>query len=229
MKKEKGVFMSEQKRIWLSSPTMHGEELQYMTEAYATNWMSTVGANIDAVERLTCEKLGCRHAVALSTGTAALHLAVRLAGVRPGDRVFCSDMTFSATVNPVKYERGEPVFIDTEYETWNMDPVALERAFTLYPDTKTVVTAHLYGTPGKIGALRAICRAHGATLIEDAAESLGATYDGVQTGTFGDYSAISLLGVKRQTIDGPQSLENRHFFKSGFSNSGPASGYKCPT
>ena len=196
MKKEKGVFMSEQKRIWLSSPTMHGEELQYMTEAYATNWMSTVGANIDAVERLTCEKLGCRYAVALSTGTAALHLAVRLAGVRPGDRVFCSDMTFSATVNPVKYERGEPVFIDTEYETWNMDPVALERAFTLYPDTKTVVTAHLYGTPGKISALRAICRAHGATLIEDAAESLGATYDGVQTGTFGDYSAISFNGNK---------------------------------
>lgn len=183
-------------KVWLSSPTMHGPELEYVKEAYETNWMSTVGKNINEVERLACEKIGCKYAVALSAGTAALHLAVRLAGVKPGDRVFCSDMTFCATVNPVTYEGGIPIFIDTEYDTWNMDPAALEKAFELYPDVKLVVTAHLYGTPGKIDELRAVCVKHGAKIIEDAAESLGATYKGVQTGTFGDYSAISFNGNK---------------------------------
>lgn len=185
-----------EKKIWLSSPTMHGEELQYMKEAYETNWMSTVGANINEVERLTCEKAGCNHAVALSAGTAAIHMAVRLAGVKPGDRVFCSDMTFDATVNPVVYEGGVPVFIDTEYDTWNMDPVALEKAFELYPEVKVVVIAHLYGTPGKVDEIREICDRHGAVIIEDAAESLGASYKGVQTGTFGKYNAISFNGNK---------------------------------
>lgn len=175
---------------------MHGEELKYVTEAYETNWMSTVGANINEVERITREKLGCKYAVALSSGTAALHLAVKLAGVKPGDRVFCSDMTFDATVNPVKYEGGEAVFIDTERDTWNMDPVALEKAFALYPDVKVVVIAHLYGTPGKIDELKAVCEKHGAVIIEDAAESLGATYKGVQTGTFGAYNCISFNGNK---------------------------------
>lgn len=183
-------------KVWLSSPTMHGPELEYVKEAYETNWMSTVGKNINEVERLACEKIGCKYAVALSAGTAALHLAVRLAGVKPGDRVFCSDMTFCATVNPVTYEGGIPIFIDTEYDTWNMDPAALEKAFELYPDVKLVVTAHLYGTPGKIDELRAVCEKHGAKIIEDAAESLGASYKGVQTGTFGDYSAISFNGNK---------------------------------
>ena len=185
-----------EKKVYLSSPTMHGDELKYMTEAYDTNWMSTVGANINEVERLVCEKLGCRYAVALSAGTAALHMAVKLAGVRPGDRVFCSDMTFAATVNPVVYEGGVPVFIDTERDTWNMDPVALEKAFELYPEVKVVVAAHLYGTPGKIDELKEVCTRHGAILIEDAAESLGASYKGRQTGTFGTYNCISFNGNK---------------------------------
>ena len=197
-----------EKKIWLSSPTMHGEELKYMQEAYETNWMSTVGANINEVEKLTCEKIGCKYSVALSSGTAALHLAIKLAGERlygqpkanhgvlEGHKVFCSDMTFDATVNPVAYEGGEAVFIDTEYDTWNMDPIALEKAFEIYPDVKLVVMAHLYGTPGKVDELRAVCDKHGALIVEDAAESLGATYRGIQTGMFGDYAAISFNGNK---------------------------------
>lgn len=183
-------------KIWLSSPTMHGLEIEYIKKAYESNWMSTVGENINEVERLTCEKVGCKYAVALSAGTAALHMAVKLAGVKPGDKVFCSDMTFDATVNPIVYEGGVPVFIDTEYDTWNMDPVALEKAFELYPDVKVVVVAHLYGTPGKVDAIKKICDKHGAIIIEDAAESLGATYKGVQTGTFGNFNAISFNGNK---------------------------------
>lgn len=189
-------FKPFESKVWLSSPTMHGPELEYVKEAYKTNWMSTVGANINEVERLACEKIGCKYAVALSAGTAALHMAVKLAGVKPGDKVFCSDMTFDATVNPVVYEGGIPVFIDTEYDTWNMDPVALEKAFELYPDVMVVVVAHLYGTPGKIEEIRSICDSHGAFLIEDAAESLGAAYKGKQTGIFGDVSAISFNGNK---------------------------------
>ena len=171
-----------EKKIWLSSPTMHGEELQFMKEAYDTNWMSTLGANINEAEHLICEKVGRKYAVGLSSGTSALHLAVKLAGVKRGDKVFCTDMTFGATVNPVVYEGGVPVFVDTEYDTWNMDPVALEKAFELYPDVKVCVVAHLYGIPAKIDEIKAICKKHGALLIEDAAESLGATYKGVQTG-----------------------------------------------
>lgn len=127
------------KKVWLSSPTMHGEELKYMQEAYETNWMSTVGENINAVEQLLCEKIGCKYAVALASGTAALHMAVKLAGVQNGDKVFCSDMTFAATVNPVVYEGGVPVFIDAEYATWNIDPAVLSKAFELYPEVKVVV------------------------------------------------------------------------------------------
>lgn len=185
-----------EKKVWLSSPTMHGEELKYITEAYETNWMSTVGENINEAENLICKKVGCQYSVALSAGTAALHMAVKLAGVKRGEHVFCSDMTFDATVNPIVYEGGIPVFIDTEYETWNMDPVALEKAFELYPDVKTVVLVHLYGTPGKIDEIREICSQHGAILIEDAAESLGASYKGVQTGNFGNYNIISFNGNK---------------------------------
>ena len=183
-------------KVWLSSPTMHGDELKYVTEAYETNWMSTVGKNINEVESLAAKKVGCKYAVALSAGTAALHMAVKLAGVKPGDKVFCSDMTFAATVNPITYEGGVPVFIDTEYDTWNMDPKALEKAFELYPDVKLVVAAHLYGTPGKIDELKAVADKHGAKIIEDAAESLGASYKGKQTGTFGDFNAISFNGNK---------------------------------
>lgn len=183
-------------KVWLSSPTMHGDELKYITEAYETNWMSTVGANINEVEKQICEKIGCKYSVALSAGTASLHLAMKLAGIKPGDKVFCSDMTFSATVNPVTYEGGIPVFIDTEYDTWNMDPIALEKAFELYPEVKVVVVAHLYGVPGKIDEIKAVCDKHNAIIIEDAAESLGATYKGVQTGTFGKYNCISFNGNK---------------------------------
>lgn len=195
-------------KVWLSSPTMHGEELKYMTEAFETNWMSTVGANINEVERMAAEKVGCKYAVALSSGTASLHLAMRLAGERlygqtdlgrgalVGHRVFCSDMTFDATVNPVVYEGGIPVFIDTEYDSWNMDPVALEKAFEIYPEVKLIVTAHLYGTPGKVNEIRAIADKHNALIVEDAAESLGATYKGKQTGNFGDYCCISYNGNK---------------------------------
>ncbi|MCX0383108.1 DegT/DnrJ/EryC1/StrS family aminotransferase [Clostridium perfringens] len=193
MKKELRPF---EKKIWLSSPTMRGDEIKYITEAYETNWMSTVGVNINEIEKLACEKIGCKYAVALSAGTAALHMAVKLAGIKPGDKVFCSDMTFAATVNPVVYEGGVPVFIDTEYDTWNMDPVALEKAFDIYPEVKLVVVAHLYGTPGKIDEIKEICNRHGALIIEDAAESLGATYKGIQTGNFGDFNAISFNGNK---------------------------------
>ena len=184
------------KRIWLSTPTMHGDELRYMQQAYETNWMSTVGANINEVERLACEKIGCKYAVALSCGTASLHLAIKLAGVQPGDKVFCSDVTFAATVNPVVYEKAIPVFIDTERDTWNMDPVALEKAFEMYPDVKVVVLVHLYGTPAKIDQIKAVCDKHGAIIVEDAAESLGASYKGVQTGSFGTYNCISFNGNK---------------------------------
>lgn len=185
-----------EKKVWLSSPTMHGDEIKYVQEAYETNWMSTVGENINVIEKMTCEKVGCKYAVALSCGTAALHLAVKLAGVKQGDTVFCTDMTFAATLNPVIYEKATPVFIDTEYDTWNMDPVALEKAFELYPDTKVIIVANLYGTPAKFDEIRAIADKHGAVIIEDAAESFGATYKGVQTGTFGTYNAISFNGNK---------------------------------
>ena len=189
-------FKAFKNKVWLSSPTMHGPELTYVKEAYETNWMSTVGKNINEVERITCEKVGCKYAVALSAGTAALHMAVKLAGIKPGDKVFCSDVTFGATVNPVVYEGGEPVFIDTEYDTWNMDPVALEKAFELYSEVKVVVLVHLYGVPAKIDEIKAVCDKYGAVIIEDAAESLGATYKGEQTGTFGTYRAISFNGNK---------------------------------
>lgn len=195
-------------KIWLSSPTMHGDEEKWVVDAIRTNWVSTVGENINKVERIIAEKIGCKYAVGLSSGTASLHLAVKLAGERlygtphvghgalAGKKVFCSDMTFDATVNPVAYEGGEAVFIDTEYDSWNMDPTALEQAFELYPDVRLIVVAHLYGTPGKINEIKQIAKAHNALIIEDAAESFGATYKGVQTGCFGDYSCISFNGNK---------------------------------
>lgn len=189
-------------KVWLSSPTMHGEEQIYVKEAFDTNWVSTVGANLEQLEKSICGQVGCKYAVALGSGTAALHLAVKLAGVKQGDRVFCSDMTFAATVNPVAYEKGEQIFIDEERDTWNMDPVALKRAFQLYPDTKVVVVANLYGTPAKLDEIRSICDEYRAILIEDAAESLGATFKGIQTGTFGTYNAISFNGNKIITTSG---------------------------
>ena len=197
-----------EKKVWLATPTMHGDELKYIHEAFDKNWITTAGDNVNEVERLASEKVGCKYAVALSCGTAALHLAVKLAGEKiygkpnvgegtlQNRHVFCSDMTFDATVNPVVYEGGIPVFIDTEYDTWNMCPVALEKAFEIYPDTKVIVIANLYGTPGKLDEICAIAEKYGAVVIEDAAESLGATYKGRQTGTFGTYNAISFNGNK---------------------------------
>ncbi|HEM5240342.1 TPA: aminotransferase class I/II-fold pyridoxal phosphate-dependent enzyme [Streptococcus suis] len=183
-------------KVWLASPTMHGDELEYMKEAYDTNWMTTAGSNINALEEMIKEYTNSEQVVALSSGTSALHLAMKLAGIKGGDYVFCSDVTFSATANPITYEGGIPVFIDSEYETWNMNPDALEKAFEIYPDVKVVVLVHLYGVPAKIDEIRAICDRHGALLIEDAAESLGATYKGQQTGTFGQHSIISFNGNK---------------------------------
>lgn len=199
-------------KIWLSSPTMHGKELEYMTEAYKTNWMSTVGKNINEIEAQVADYVGVKYAVALSAGTAALHLATKLAGERlygqarpnkgtlEGHTVFASDMTFDASINPIAYEDGEAVFIDTEPDTWNMDPVALEKAFELYPDTKLVVIAHLYGTPGKVEELKTVCDKHGALIVEDAAESFGAKYllngEWVETGALGDFNCISFNGNK---------------------------------
>ena len=197
-----------EKKIWLSSPTMHGDEQKWVNDAFEKNWITTAGENVNEVEKLVAEKIGCKYAVALSSSTGALHLAIKLAGeklygqVKPncgtlqGHKVFCSDMTFDATVNPVAYEDGEAVFIDTERDTWNMDPVALEKAFEIYPDVKLVVLVHLYGTPAKLDEIMAVCEKHGAVLVEDAAESFGATYKGKQTGTFGSGNIISFNGNK---------------------------------
>ena len=195
-------------RIWLASPTTHGDELYYVQEAYRTNWISTVGENIDETEKLTAARTGVRYAVGLSCCTAALHLCVKLAGERlygkpevghgslEGKRVFCSDMTFSATLSPALYEGGQPVLIDTEASSWSMDPVALEKAFELYPDVKLVIYAELYGFPGKIEQIEQICKKHGALLIEDAAEAMGATVNGRPCGSFGDYATVSFNGNK---------------------------------
>ena len=189
-------FEPFQNKIWLATPTQHGDEMKYIQEAFETNWITTEGSNVVEIERLVCEKIGCNCAVPLSSGTSALHLAVKLAGVKEGDTVFCTDMTFDATVNAIMYEKATPVFIDTEYDTWNMDPVALERAFELYPDTKVIMVVDLYGTPARYDEIRAIADKHGAIIIEDAAESFGASYKGKYTGTFGTYNVISFNGNK---------------------------------
>ncbi|MBQ9040139.1 MAG: DegT/DnrJ/EryC1/StrS family aminotransferase [Clostridia bacterium] len=207
----KGIKPFE-KKVWLSSPTIHGDEQHWVDEAIRTNWVSTVGENIDAIEQQVAGYIGCKYAVAVSCGTAALHLATKLAGERlygqakpnagtlAGRKVFAADMTFDASINPIAYEDGEAVFIDTERDTWNMDPQALEKAFEIYPDVKLIVVAHLYGTPGKMAQIKRIADAHGALIVEDAAESLGAKYrlngEWVETGTLGQYNVISFNGNK---------------------------------
>ncbi len=203
-------------KIWLASPTMHEKELEYVIQAYEANWISTVGENIEKLEQTASEYIGVKHALAVSSGTAALHLAVKLAAERiygsgtgistPGGlgkggslyhkRVFCSDLTFAATVNPIVYEGGEPVFIDASPEDWNMDPAALEAAFQNFPDVKIVIVTHLYGVPAQMDEIIKICDKHGALIIEDAAESLGAVYKGKRTGGIGDYGIISFNGNK---------------------------------
>ena len=195
------LFMSE--KIWLSSPTMHGEEMKFIKEAFDSNWVAPLGENVNEFEKETANYLGCKYAVAMAAGTHALHIAMKLAGISRGDIVLCSDMTFAATVNPVSYEGGEQVFIDAERESWNMDPNALEAAFRKYGKrVKAVVLANLYGVPAKLDEISGICEKYGAVMIEDAAESLSATYKGRQTGTFGKYNAISFNGNKIITTSG---------------------------
>ncbi len=198
-----------QKRIYLSSPTMHGEELMYIQKAFDSNWIAPLGENVNELEHAIVEYTGCGYATALSAGTAALHMAVKLAGIQPGDVVLCSDLTFSATVNPVSYEKGRQVFVDCETDSWNMDPIALEQAFLKYPHAKAVILVNLYGTPAKLDQIRKICDAHGVPLIEDAAESLGATYQGRQTGTFGKYGVYSFNGNKIITTSGGGMLVSK--------------------
>ena len=204
----KEKFKKFDNKVWLSSPTMYPESMKYVMEAYETNWMSTVGANINEVEKIAAETSGTKYAVALSCGTAALHLCMKLAGERlygkppvgvgalSKRRVFCSDVTFNATLNPVVYEGGIPVFIDTEYDSWGMNPVALEKAFEMYPEVKLVVCAELYGFPGNIKEIKRICEKHGALLVEDAAEAMGASWDNKQCGSYGDYGVVSYNGNK---------------------------------
>lgn len=188
---------------------MHGEEQKFIKEAFDTNWVAPLGPNVDAFEKEMAEYTGCGYAAALSAGTAAIHLAVKLAGVKEGDRVFCSSLTFSASCNPICYEKAIPVFIDSEEDTWNMDPKALEKAFEKYPDTKAVICVHLYGTPAKIDEIQEICHRHGAVLIEDAAESLASTFKGQMTGTFGDFGIYSFNGNKIITTSGGGMLVSK--------------------
>ena len=190
-------------KVWLSSPTMHGEEQQFVKEAFDTNWVAPLGKNVDEFEKEIAAYLGISHAAALTTGTAALHLAVRLAGVQEGDVVLCSDLTFAATVNPVSYEKGIQVFVDAERDTWNISPEALETALKKYKGkAKAVIAANLYGTPAKLDEIADLCERYHVALIEDAAESLSATYKGRQTGTFGKYNCISFNGNKIITSSG---------------------------
>lgn len=195
------------KRILLSTPTMHSEEIEYVQEAFKKNWIAPLGFNCDEFEHEMTAYLSqgldrTQNTLCLVSGTSALHLGIKLAGVKQGDVVLCSDMTFAATVNPISYEGGVQVFIDSEKETWNMDPEALEKAFEKYPNAKVVMLAHLYGTPSKLDEILDICKKHNAILIEDAAEALSATYHGRQCGTFGTYNAISFNGNKIITTSG---------------------------
>lgn len=195
-----------EQRLSLSTPTMHGEEMSFIQEAFEKNWIAPLGFNCDGFENETAEYLSKNnenlHCLSLNSGTSALHLAVKLADVKSGDVVLCSDMTFAATVNPISYEGGVQVYIDSEYETWNMDPVALEKAFEKYPNAKVVMLVHLYGTPAKMDEIIEICKKHNAILIEDAAEAFSATYNGKQCGTFGKYSVLSFNGNKIITTSG---------------------------
>ena len=192
----------EKKRIYLSCPTMHGEEQKFIKEAFDTNWVAPLGPNVNALEKEMAEYTGCGHAAALSAGTAAIHLSLKLLDIKQGDIVFVSDLTFSASCNPIVYEKATPVFIDAEPDTWDMSPEALKKAFEKYPNPKAVICVHLYGTPAKLDEIMAICKEHNVPLIEDAAESLGSTYKGKHTGTFGKYGIYSFNGNKIITTSG---------------------------
>lgn len=192
----------EKKRIYLSSPTMHGDEQKYVQEAFDTNWVAPLGPNVNAFEKEMAEYTDCGYAAALDSGTAAIHLSLKLLGVGQGDLVFVSDLTFSASCNPIVYENATPVFIDAEPDTWNISPEALRKAFDKYPNPKAVICVHLYGTPAKLDEIMAICKEHHVPLIEDAAESLSSTYKGRHTGTFGKYGIYSFNGNKIITTSG---------------------------
>lgn len=196
------VIAMEKKRIYLSSPTMHGKEQEFVQEAFDTNWVAPLGPNVNGFEKELAEYVGISHAAALSAGTAAIHLALKLAGVKEGDIVFVPSLTFSATCNPIVYEKATPVFIDSERDTWNMCPEALEKAYEKYPNPKAVIVVHLYGTPARLDEIMDICKAHGTVMIEDAAESLGSTYKGKHTGTFGRLGIYSFNGNKIITTSG---------------------------
>lgn len=200
--KNRGAIMTE--KIWLSSPHMsdEGYEKEYVQEAFDTNWIAPLGTNVNEFEKELAEYVGIDHASALSSGTAAIHLALKAAGVGEGDIVFCQSLTFSATANPIVYEKAIPVFIDSDEKTWNMSPEALEEAFKKYPEVKAVVVVHLYGLSADLDAIVALCKKYNVTLIEDAAESLGTTYKGQQTGTFGDFGIFSFNGNKIITTSG---------------------------
>lgn len=190
------------KRIYLSSPTMHGDEQRFVAEAFETNWVAPLGPNVNNFETELAAYTGCGYAAALSAGTAAIHLGLKLLGVGQGDVVFVSSLTFSASCNPIVYEKAVPVLIDSEPDTWNMSPAALERAFEKYPAPKAVVVVHLYGTPAKMDEIMRICARHNVPILEDAAESLGATYEGKHTGTFGRAGVYSFNGNKIITTSG---------------------------
>lgn len=190
------------KRIYLSSPTMHGDEQRFVAEAFETNWVAPLGPNVNNFETELAAYTGCGYAAALSAGTAAIHLGLKLLGVEQGDVVFVSSLTFSASCNPIVYEKAVPVLIDSEPDTWNMSPAALERAFEKYPAPKAVVVVHLYGTPAKMDEIMRICARHNVPILEDAAESLGATYEGKHTGTFGRAGVYSFNGNKIITTSG---------------------------
>ncbi|MBS7303105.1 MAG: aminotransferase class I/II-fold pyridoxal phosphate-dependent enzyme [Lachnospiraceae bacterium] len=201
--------MMEKKKIYLSSPTMHGEEQQFIQEAFDTNWVAPLGPNVNAFEKEMAEYVGIPYASALSAGTAAIHLALKIIGIQPGDIVFSTDLTFAATCNPITYEKAVPVFVDSEKDTWNMSPEALKKAFEKYPNPKAVVVAHLYGTPAKMDEIMQICKEHNVPVIEDAAEALGSTYKGRHAGTFGDIGIYSFNGNKIITTSGGGMLVSR--------------------
>lgn len=192
----------ENKKIYLSSPTMNGLEQQYIKEAFDSNWVAPLGPNVNEFEKELASYVGVSYGAALISGTAAIHLAIKALGIKRGDIVFCSSLTFAATCNPIAYEGGIPVFIDSEEDSWNMDPKALRKAFDKYPNAKAVIVVNLYGTPAKLDAITAICNEHKVPLIEDAAESLGATYHGKPTGSYGKYGIFSFNGNKIITTSG---------------------------
>lgn len=219
-------------RILLASPHMGGAEMKYINEAFDTNWIAPLGANVTGFEQDLKAFTGSQAVVALSAGTAALHLAMILAGVGHGDTVFCQDLTFSASVNPVLYQDARPVFLDSERDSWNLDPALIRKAIRQYGVPKALVAVHLYGTPGHMSEIEALCQEYGILLIEDAAEALGAAWDGRKCGTIGHFGALSFNGNKIITTSGGGALlcrtedEAKHALKLATQAREPAPWYE---